>query len=372
MTELSANFAPDWVCPPGESVLEIAEERGWSQIELAKRLGYTQKHISQLINGKASITIDTAQRLELVLGSTLDFWLSLESNYQKHKARLEAELRYASWTTWLDDLPVRDLMKAGVIERLRYTEKNKPKIVMQMLNFFGVASPEEWSTNYGGMEAAFRRSREDQCNVAAIAAWLRLGEQKAEKSCPPKYNKKSFILALKKIRSLTLDPPETFIIKMEKLLYDSGVTLVLVPSIPRAHVSGVARWLSPSKPLIQLSLYGKTNDRFWFTFFHEAAHIILHADGKEEKKSVFLDDSSAKNTNSLEEEEADKWASNILIPESEESRLSGLLSKTAVIEFAEQIKIHPGIVVGRLQHDRIIEMSWMNDLKISYKFQTNQ
>ena len=137
-------------------------------------------------------------------------------------------------------------------------------------------------------------------------------------------------------------------------------------------MSGVARWLSPSKPLIQLSLYGKTNDRFWFTFFHEAAHIILHADGKEEKKSVFLDDSSAKNTNSIEEEEADKWASSILIPESEESRLSSLLSKTAVIEFAEQIKIHPGIVVGRLQHDRIIEMSWMNDLKVSYKFQTNQ
>ena len=77
---------------------------------------------------------------------------------------------------------------------------------------------------------------------------------------------------------------------MRKLLLEAGVLLVLVPAIPRAHVSGVARWLSPVRPLIQLSLYGKTNDKFWFSFFHEAAHILLHASSKEDKKSIFLDD----------------------------------------------------------------------------------
>ena len=90
MTELSAPFAPDWVLAPGESVLDLAEERGWTQGELAQRLGYSEKHISQLINGKVPITVDAAQRLERVLGSSIDFWLALEANYQKHKARLEA------------------------------------------------------------------------------------------------------------------------------------------------------------------------------------------------------------------------------------------------------------------------------------------
>ena len=90
MTELSAPFAPDWVLPPGESILDIAEERGWTQAELAQRLGYSEKHISQLINGKVALSVDAAQRLERVLGSTMDFWLSLEANYQKHKARIEA------------------------------------------------------------------------------------------------------------------------------------------------------------------------------------------------------------------------------------------------------------------------------------------
>lgn len=71
MTELSVPFAPDWVLVPGESVLDLAEERGWTQVELALRLGYSEKHISQLINGKAPITVDAEQRLERVLGSSM-------------------------------------------------------------------------------------------------------------------------------------------------------------------------------------------------------------------------------------------------------------------------------------------------------------
>ena len=93
MTELSAPFAPDWVLPPGESILDLAEERGWTQGELARRLGYSEKHIRLLINGKVPVTLDAAQRLERVLGSSMDFWMSLEANYQRHKARLEAAER---------------------------------------------------------------------------------------------------------------------------------------------------------------------------------------------------------------------------------------------------------------------------------------
>ena len=69
MTELSVPFAPDWVLPPGESILDIAEERSWTQAELAQRLGYSEKHISQLIHGKVPLSVDAAQRLERVLGS---------------------------------------------------------------------------------------------------------------------------------------------------------------------------------------------------------------------------------------------------------------------------------------------------------------
>ena len=368
MTELSAPFAPDWVLAPGESVLDLAEERGWTQGELAQRLGYSEKHISQLINGKVPITVDAAQRLERVLGSSMDFWLKLEANYQQHKARLEATERHACWISWLDELPVKELMSSGAIAKARIDAKNKPSIVESCLRFFGVASPEEWRGHYGGMQVAFRRSRDEQSDVGAISAWLRLGEQVAEKLDGPKYDKARFENALSEIRGLTCTAPEFFEPRMRELLHDAGVLLALVPAIPRAHVSGVARWLNPTRPLIQLSLYGKTNDKFWFTFFHEAAHILLHADSKEAKKSIFLDDPNANHSPDPREQEANQWAGNVLIPQEYSHALGTLRTKEAVRAFATSIGIHPGIVVGRLQHDHIIDPSWMNDLKLSFRF----
>lgn len=368
MTELSAPFAPDRVLPPGETILDITEERGWTQSELAKRLGYSEKHVSQLINGKVPITLDAAQRLERVLGSTSDFWLALEANYQQHKARLEAAQKHASWAPWLDELPVKELMATGAIAKARNDTRNKPGIVQACLRFFGVASPEEWRAHYGGMQVAFRRSRAEQSDVGAISAWLRLGEQAAERQDAPKYDKVRFEQALQKIRGLTREAPEVFEPRMRQLLHEAGVLLAVVPAIPRAHVSGVARWLSATRPLIQLSLYGKTNDKFWFTFFHEAAHILLHSDDKEAKKSIFLDNPNTSHSGDSQESEADQWAGDMLIPEQYSTQLRTLNSKDDVRKFAQSIGIHPGIVVGRLQHDRIIEPSSMNSLKQSFCF----
>jgi len=135
--------------------------------------------------------------------------------------------------------------------------------------------------------------------------------------------------------------------------------VVLAPSIQRAWVSGAARWVN-RRPLIQLSLYGKKNDQFWFTFFHEAAHILQNS-----QKQVFLDEwgDEAQGT---KEEEADTFAANQLVPTDVEAELPSLTSKAKVKAFATRIGVHPGIVVGRLQHDGRIDMSWMNDLKETF------
>lgn len=368
MIEATTLFSPDWVLPPGESVLSLAEERGWTQSELAQRLGYSEKHVSQLINGKVPLTVDAALRLERVLGSTMDFWLALEANFQMHKARLEAGERHARWVDWLSELPLRELMACGAIDRQRVDARHKPGVVEQCLRFFGVASPDEWRNLYGGMQASFRRTRSEQSDVGAISAWLRLGERQAEKLDAPRYDRVRFEQALRNIRGLTRETPQVFEPQMRGLLRDAGVILVLVPAIPRAHVSGVARWLGPSRPLIQLSLYGKTNDRFWFTFFHEAAHLLLHANSREEKRSIFLDDPNSVRASDPREHEANEWSGNFLIPVERTPHLSGLRTKAAVVEFARQIQLHPGVVVGRLQHDGLIGVSWMNDLKESFRF----
>lgn len=372
MIEQSAEFTPDWVLPPGESIRDLAEERDWTQTALAQRLGYTEKHISQLINGKVPLSVDAAQRLERVLGSTVDFWLALEANYQKHKARLEVAELHSSWVPWLDTLPLKELMASGNITKQRLVPKNKPSLVDECLRFFGVASPNDWEAHYGGMEVDFRRSHTAECDSGATSAWLRLGEMKAEKTSVQKFNKSKFRKALQGILELTCESPEVFEPQMRNLLTEAGVIFVLVPAIPRARVSGVARWLSPTRPLIQLSLYGKSNDRFWFTFFHEAAHILLHAGNQEDKKCIFLDDPNSAYIDDPRENEANQQARDWLIPPLHSPALHSLKSKALVMQFAQEIGVHPGIVVGRLQHDGVIEPSWMNDLKESFSLRSSE
>jgi HTH-type transcriptional regulator/antitoxin HigA len=263
-------------------------------------------------------------------------------------------------------------MSAGVIPKTTLLAKNKPGLVDVCLRFFGVASPEEWRNHYGAMEVAYRRSRQDQSDVGAISSWLRLGEQQSEVADGPKYDKVKFEKALQSIRLLTCEPPKVFEPRMRSLLHDAGVSFVMVPSIPGAHVSGVARWLNPTRPLIQLSLYGKTNDKFWFTFFHEAAHILLHANTQADKKSVFLDDPNASHTDDPKETEANSWARDYIIPRQYAARLASLKTKSAVALFAQQVGVHSGIVVGRLQHDGMILPSWMNDLKVSFSLKNGE
>jgi len=114
--------------------------------------------------------------------------------------------------------------------------------------------------------------------------------------------------------------------------------------------------------MIALSLRYKTNDHFWFTFFHEAAHILLHG-----KKSIFLDKRDG--DNSKEETEANQYAGDILIPEKKYREFADFraFDAASIKGFARTIGLHPGIVVGRLQHDRLLAHKFQNDLKVQLK-----
>ncbi len=136
----------------------------------------------------------------------------------------------------------------------------------------------------------------------------------------------------------------------------AGVAVVFVPEIAGAGVSGATRWLTKDKALIQLSLLYKNDAAFWFTFFHEAAHVLLHG-----KKEVFLEDGQ-RDANE-KEQEADRFAHEFLIPRHRTVELSALRSRSAIRAFADSVGISPGLVVARLQHDKLVYPSAYNDLK---------
>jgi HTH-type transcriptional regulator/antitoxin HigA len=301
-------FSPDWASPPGDTILDLLEEKGWTQGELATRLGYSTKHVSLLVNGKVPLTEDAAVRLQSVLGAPIGFWLAREANYRERIAAREAEQRNAGMTAWLDRLPVKDLMDAGVIPRKRIDARSKPALVRELLAFFAVASVAQWEALYVSMAAALRPRPVQRSDIGSISAWLRMGEREVEGQALPPFMESKFRDALIEIRGWTRREPVTCLPALRHHLHDAGIAFAVVPQLPRPRVSGMARWLR-QRPMIQLSLPGNDRERFWSTFFHEVAHVVLHAS---DKAVVFLDAVGMEAAGSQWEDEASDWARSFL------------------------------------------------------------
>lgn len=345
-------YEPDYVVPPGQTLQETIDALGIDQRELAVRAGISAKHVNQIIKGVAPITHDTAIRLERVTGVPARMWNNLEANYREQLARLAEKERMEEDLEWLRTIPTKELIQRGVIA----ATTDKVGLLQAVLAFFGVASVEAWKEGWGNHQFAFRKSPKFKGKDGAMATWLRLGELEAQKvACNP-FDKAVFRTALDKIRKLTVREPEDFVPAMTELCATAGVALALVPEIKGAPVSGAAKWLTATKAMICLNLRGKSNDRFWFTFFHEAGHIL-----NDSKKETYID---VDYHDDPREENANHFAANLLIPEDCEEKLQGLQSYQSVEAFADELGIAPGVVVGRLQCEGIIPYSHLNKLKV--------
>ena len=362
MIETTAQFEPKWASPPGDTIMDLLQERGWSQTEFAERSGYTPKHASLLIHGKASISQDTAFRLEKVLGGTAGFWLSREARYREALARGQERAILEAEVGWLRDLPLSHMAKYGWITE----ESSKARQVSECLAFFGVASVDLWREMYAEspLLAAFKASTSYRQEVGAVAAWLRQGERfAANLQCGP-FDKAKFRSELLKLRGLTNEgDPEIFVPLLTDACAKVGVAVVFAPAPKGCPVTGATKWLTKNKALLMLSLRYKSNDHLWFAFFHEAGHLLFHG-----KKMMFLETVGGMSDDN--EEEADAFARNFLIAP-EHAKFLPYLAHTYddVIAFSESIGIAPGIVVGRMQHDGVMPRNYLNKLKVWYEWE---
>ncbi len=355
-------YQPDRVTPPGDTLRDLLDETGLSQAELATRMGRPKKTVSEIVNGKAAITTETALQLEMVLGIPADFWNSREQQYREYLARAEQALSLARQYEWARRFPLKEMAAQGMVPKV----SDKGEQVRALLRFLGVNAPEQWADLYSQYAVSFRRSTAFEADPNALGAWLRAGLLRSGAVQAESYNRDRFLAALQEAKHLTREGPEVFQPALTDLCAAAGVAVVFVPQLPKSRVSGATRWITSAKALIQLSLRYKTNDHLWFTFFHEAAHILLHG-----KRSIYLDTSHHEGP---EEAEANRWAGDFLIPPERYDQISRLkvLSKAVIMGFAADVGIAPGIVVGRLQHDDILPRTHCNDLKVRLKWASAQ
>ncbi len=355
MATATNRYRPDYAIPPGWILEERLGIQGISHAEFARRCGRSPKLIGEIIAGKAPLEPETALQFEKVLGVDARIWLGIESDHRLQKARDAEAKNAAAAAEWSKVFPVRELVNRGCFQR----PESEADAVSKLLAFFRVGSIDAWNTRYGLAKVAYRHSPSFKSSEAALTAWLRLGELEAERQDCADFNESQLKRAVREIRGLTREPAEQALPQAASLCNGAGVALALVSSLPKTALSGAAWWPSPRKAVIQLSVRHNSDDHLWFSFFHEAAHLLLHS-----KKSVFIDE--AYKDDSDVEAEANDWASNTLIPRRAWERLvaASPRSERAVREFADGQGIAPGIVVGMLQHKGLLPWTHLNGLKV--------
>ncbi|MFQ5661430.1 MAG: HigA family addiction module antitoxin [Gammaproteobacteria bacterium] len=360
MSELIENqFVPNYSVSPGEILEEELVSRGMSQAELSQRTGLARKTINEIIKAKAPITPESALKLERVFRQPAEYWLNLENLFQEVRARQIEQQKLRTDAAWLKKLPLNKMTESGWVRQF----DDKAAQLNEVLSFFGIASVEQWETLWGRLEIAYRKSPAFEGSYEAISAWLRQGEILAQQiDCIP-FDGRKFREALSQLRGLTREhDPDVFVPELQTICAACGVAVVLVPELPKTHISGATRWLNKDKALIQLSLRHKSDDHLWFTFFHEAGHILKHG-----KKALFLENDEIKNEM---EQEADEFASNLLIPVKAINTFveRSYFSKEAVLAFANKLGIAPGVVVGQLQHRGFLPYTHLNGLKQRFRW----
>lgn len=343
--DINIKDLPDYPISPGETLKETLEVLGMSQTELARRMARPKKTINEIIHAKAAITADTALQLERVLGVTSKFWLNLEANYQMVKARTEELKKLTHEIKYVDKFPYAQMAKLGWVRKT----SDKLEKASELLNFFGTVTLSNLELV---KNISYRKDSHKKVSPESLTAWARRGELLARDVKTDKYNRRSFLNSLEEIKSLTRTMGDGFDSKLQNICAQAGVAVMFVPHLEKTYVNGSTRWLTPIKALIQLSIRYRYQDIFWFTFFHEAAHILLHG-----KSDTFVDvDDQAKSSKELE---ANQWASNFLIdPYAYKNFINNNgFSIGSIEEFAKHQNVAVGIVIGRLLHDDLISYS---------------
>ncbi|WP_367324580.1 HigA family addiction module antitoxin [Streptomyces sp. HUAS ZL42] len=350
-------YSPQTVTHPGETLKETLEELAISQADLARRTGLSTKHVNQIAQGIASLSPETALLLERATGVPATVWNTLEASWRTQLARKEEQSSLADQIEWLDRFPLADLVARNVLPDRSRTVTN----LQRLLDFFGVASPAVAEELWSGYSTAFRRSFTTTPNEYATYAWLRLAVIEARRRrCKP-FRRETLQEILPSLRALSMQDPDSWLTELPKLCSEAGVAVVFSPAFKNTNLSGATRWLSPDKVLIALTDRYKKDDRFWFTVFHEVGHVLLHG-----KRLTFLDEDPFKGTGPAEEE-ANTFAAQTLIPPEHESAYEALLRQPKpfahITRFAERVGVAPGIIVGRLQHDKALDWKEGNKLK---------
>ncbi|SAL85729.1 XRE family plasmid maintenance system antidote protein [Caballeronia choica] len=331
---------PAEVFPPGEFLREELEAREWSQQELADILDRPPRLISEVIAGKRAITPETARGLSEAFGTSAEYWMNLESQYQLSKVRPTGD-HVARKARLYSKFPVREMLRRGWVQ----ASENLEVVEQRFCDFFNIANLDVEPT----LSHAAKKTHATIDATPLQLAWLfRVKSMASQQKLPP-YSKDKLNQALEKLKVLMVAPEESR--HVPRIMAEAGVRLVFVEPISGSMLDGACFWLPDDRPVIGMTLRFDRIDNFWFVLRHEIEHV-LNGDGKD---TAVIDSNVGEAKDGLPESEvkANEAGANFCVPtaqlENFVARVQPYFSEQRVLNFAQRMNVHPGIVVGQLQ-----------------------
>ncbi len=357
------NYTPAEVFPPGEFLKDELDARGWSQADLAEILGRPPRLISEIISGKRAISPETAQGLGDAFGVDPQYWLNLESAWQLWRAP-QPDASVAKRAKLYEIAPVKEMVRRHWIE----PTNDASQLEARLLKFFGTSSVDcepEWAH-------AARKSSSYAEVTAPQKAWLCRARQLATLvAVRQPYSEKLFDAMLSELRQLLVEPEE--VRHVPRVLADYGIRFLVVEPLTGTRIDGACFWLDARSPVVVVSLRFDRIDAFWFTLFHELGHVWA---GDGQGTAVVLIDTNLIGEGATRPEDkpelerkADEFATTRLLSPAKLNsfiaRIRPLYSKEKIRAFAKVNGVHPGIVVGQLQHRG--EITWAHNREMLAK-----
>jgi addiction module HigA family antidote len=347
MTTLNHYF-PQSIPHPCETLVEKLQEIGMGPKEFAIRTGKPEKTITAVLNGESSITPEMAIIFENVLKIPARFWLENQREFDEYIARTKRVAVIEEAIDWAKSFPYAQMAKNGWVAATRKAEEKAEKL----FHFFGFSNKTAWENYYleQKLKLSFRISLKHTNEPFAVSAWLRQGEILASNLQVADFDERKFKANLQIIKGIMAEQSADFFPKLQNLCAEAGVKVVYTPCLPKAPISGSSRWINDT-PLIQLSARYRQNDRFWFTFFHEAGHILLHG-----KKYISLENIDFSDAEVDKEKEADEYSENrtFSLEQEEEVLAAAPLNEDDIVSFAQKFNTHPAIIIGRFHHKGLL------------------
>lgn len=353
---MRANPRPARVLRPGRILRRELEARGWTQKDLAEIMGRPAQAISQIVRGQKQITPETALELAAAFGTSPALWLSLESNYRLFLARRESDgdqNEIARKSRLYALTPVAELTRRGWIQ----DRPSLPELEREICAFLGIDSPDQQPA----LVAGFRQTVTRDAEVAAQVAWVRRVELLVREQSVEPYNPGGAKAMVNELLSHAESVEQ--ISRVPHVLHRYGIHFAAVPHLSHTYLDGAAL-LVEERPVVALTLRYDRIDSFWFTLLHELAHIVAGHPG------IYLDNLDKTDGDEVEEE-ANAIARDWLLDPGElrafVSETRPYFSRERITSFAQSQGRHPGIVLGRLQHEQLVPYANLRNLLVKVK-----